>query len=232
MASGPGWPPGGVGRCCPAGGKRGGSAWRSRFPRNTGAPDGIGAVSPGAAPGPALRHPPLSAARAEVPNGAPGSDLGREYGGPPTDGTDRSKISVFRGGPQSFAPAAPGDLAAGGPPGPAVLGRPGPRPPPGVPGRVQRPPRSAGPLAHHGPLRRLTVWAVLRWPRRGAAALIRLYQLTISPVLPPSCRFTPSCSQYTREAILKYGVLRGGWMGLRRLLRCHPFHPGGYDPVP
>ncbi|MGE0354925.1 MAG: membrane protein insertion efficiency factor YidD [Gemmatimonadales bacterium] len=62
--------------------------------------------------------------------------------------------------------------------------------------------------------------------------MIRLYQLTISPVLPPSCRFTPSCSQYTREAILKYGVLRGGWMGLRRLLRCHPFHPGGYDPVP
>jgi putative membrane protein insertion efficiency factor len=64
------------------------------------------------------------------------------------------------------------------------------------------------------------------------ARLIRLYQLTISPVLPPSCRFTPSCSQYTLEAVLRYGALKGGWLGARRLLRCHPFHPGGFDPVP
>ena len=62
-------------------------------------------------------------------------------------------------------------------------------------------------------------------------ALIRGYQLVISPMLPPSCRFTPTCSVYTMEAIRRYGALRGSYMGVRRLLRCHPFHPGGYDPV-
>jgi len=63
-------------------------------------------------------------------------------------------------------------------------------------------------------------------------ALIRLYQNTISKVLPPSCRFYPSCSQYGYEAVSKYGVLRGGWLAVRRLARCHPLSPGGYDPVP
>jgi putative membrane protein insertion efficiency factor len=62
-------------------------------------------------------------------------------------------------------------------------------------------------------------------------ALIRGYQLAVSPLLPPSCRFTPTCSEYTMEAIKKYGALRGSYLGARRLLRCHPFHPGGYDPV-
>lgn len=61
--------------------------------------------------------------------------------------------------------------------------------------------------------------------------LIRVYQLLISPLLPPSCRFTPTCSDYTMQAIEKYGALRGIYLGARRLLRCHPFHPGGYDPV-
>jgi uncharacterized protein len=61
--------------------------------------------------------------------------------------------------------------------------------------------------------------------------LIRGYQLVISPMLPPSCRFTPTCSAYTLEAIQRYGALRGLYMGVRRLLRCHPFRPGGYDPV-
>ena len=61
---------------------------------------------------------------------------------------------------------------------------------------------------------------------------IRLYQITLSQVMPPSCRFYPSCSEYTLQAIAKYGVLKGGWLGARRILRCHPFHPGGYDPVP
>ncbi len=65
-----------------------------------------------------------------------------------------------------------------------------------------------------------------------ALLLIRLYQLTLSRVLPPSCRFTPSCSVYGYQAIEKYGFVKGGWLALKRLGRCHPFHPGGYDPVP
>ncbi|MEK6288216.1 MAG: membrane protein insertion efficiency factor YidD [Acidobacteriota bacterium] len=60
---------------------------------------------------------------------------------------------------------------------------------------------------------------------------IRSYRLLISPLLPPSCRFTPTCSEYAMQAIKKYGAVRGVYLGARRLLRCHPFHPGGYDPV-
>lgn len=62
--------------------------------------------------------------------------------------------------------------------------------------------------------------------------LIRFYQKTFSRVLPPSCRFTPSCSHYGYQAIEKYGVLKGGWLAIKRIARCHPFTPGGYDPVP
>ncbi|MFL6207745.1 MAG: membrane protein insertion efficiency factor YidD [Pyrinomonadaceae bacterium] len=62
-------------------------------------------------------------------------------------------------------------------------------------------------------------------------AFIRLYKVTISPLLPPACRFVPTCSEYACEAVSRHGALRGGWQSLRRLLRCHPFHPGGYDPV-
>jgi hypothetical protein len=63
-------------------------------------------------------------------------------------------------------------------------------------------------------------------------ALIRLYQMTISRVLPPSCRFYPSCSHYGYDAIRKHGAIRGSWLTLKRLARCQPFNPGGYDPVP
>ncbi|HEU0198743.1 MAG TPA: membrane protein insertion efficiency factor YidD, partial [Nevskiaceae bacterium] len=62
--------------------------------------------------------------------------------------------------------------------------------------------------------------------------LIRAYQRVISPLMGPHCRFYPSCSQYAVEAIQRYGALRGGWLALWRLLRCQPFNPGGYDPVP
>lgn len=63
--------------------------------------------------------------------------------------------------------------------------------------------------------------------------LIRFYQRSISPLFPRRCRFIPTCSEYAREAVEKYGAAKGGWLALRRFLRCHPFHKGGwYDPVP
>lgn len=64
----------------------------------------------------------------------------------------------------------------------------------------------------------------------GAAGLVRAYQLVVSPLIPPACRFYPSCSEYAREALLRHGLLRGGLKAARRLLSCHPFHPGGFDP--
>lgn len=66
----------------------------------------------------------------------------------------------------------------------------------------------------------------------GAILFIRAYQRAISPWLPRSCRFYPTCSQYAVEAIEKHGLLRGGGLAVRRVLRCHPGNPGGYDPVP
>ncbi|MGC8786215.1 MAG: membrane protein insertion efficiency factor YidD [Anaerolineae bacterium] len=68
--------------------------------------------------------------------------------------------------------------------------------------------------------------------KRVALVLIKFYQKRISPALPPSCRFVPSCSEYAYEAINRYGLWRGGWMAVKRLSRCHPLNPGGYDPVP
>ena len=64
------------------------------------------------------------------------------------------------------------------------------------------------------------------------ALLIRTYQWTLSPLLGNACRFHPSCSEYTLQAVKRFGVLRGGWMGIRRIVRCNPFVEGGYDPVP
>jgi len=71
--------------------------------------------------------------------------------------------------------------------------------------------------------------SVAMWVLRGP---IRFYQLAISPMTPSVCRYYPSCSNYAIEAIDKYGALKGGWLAIRRILRCHPFRPGGFDPVP
>ena len=62
--------------------------------------------------------------------------------------------------------------------------------------------------------------------------LIKVYRLFISPLFPPCCRFRPTCSKYALEAINRFGVLKGSWLSVKRISRCHPFHPGGYDPVP
>lgn len=71
------------------------------------------------------------------------------------------------------------------------------------------------------------------FPRLILLAFIRLYQVTLSRAMPPdTCRFYPTCSHYGYQAIFKYGVLKGGWMAFTRLLRCNPFNPGGFDPVP
>lgn len=67
---------------------------------------------------------------------------------------------------------------------------------------------------------------------RVLTGVIRLYRLVLSPWLPGHCRFYPTCSHYAEEALRRWGVLKGGWLALKRILRCHPFHPGGYDPVP
>jgi len=73
---------------------------------------------------------------------------------------------------------------------------------------------------------------IISLPARLAMLLIQTYRKLISPLLPPSCRFYPSCSAYGLEAYRTHGALAGSWLTLKRLLRCHPFHPGGIDPVP
>jgi len=62
--------------------------------------------------------------------------------------------------------------------------------------------------------------------------IIKVYKLLISPFFPNSCRFYPTCSEYSYDAIKKFGSIKGGWLGIKRISKCHPFHPGGYDPVP
>jgi putative membrane protein insertion efficiency factor len=72
---------------------------------------------------------------------------------------------------------------------------------------------------------------VRRWPRSVVTVLIRAYQVASSP-FPSPCRYTPTCSAYALEAVQRYGAVRGSWLGLKRILRCHPFRAGGADPVP
>ena len=93
-------------------------------------------------------------------------------------------------------------------------------------------PPSSGPSRSLFPVPR-SLWGWIQAPFTWSfILLVRFYQKFISPGLPPSCRFAPSCSQYTLEALQRYGALRGTWLGASRLVRCHPWHPGGYDPVP
>lgn len=120
-----------------------------------------------------------------------------------------------------------------------------------VPRSAIRDPRSSGPgpeetpgiedsqpaalNAERGTLfpRPTTLWQGLQLPLTWTAiTLVRLYQLGISPGIPSSCRFAPSCSQYMLEALQRHHALKGILLGTWRLLRCHPWHPGGYDPVP
>jgi putative membrane protein insertion efficiency factor len=81
-----------------------------------------------------------------------------------------------------------------------------------------------------------TVRALARLASRGAALLllflIQAYRMLLSPLLGGCCRYEPSCSAYAIEAVTRYGAMRGAWLALRRVLRCHPLRPGGYDPVP
>ena len=67
--------------------------------------------------------------------------------------------------------------------------------------------------------------------RKTVIAILRVYKRFLSPLLPSACRFHPTCSEYMTDAVAKYGAARGVWLGTRRLLRCHPFHEGGFDPV-
>ena len=68
--------------------------------------------------------------------------------------------------------------------------------------------------------------------KRVLIAMVKFYRSYISPMTKPCCRYIPTCSQYALEALEKYGAIKGGYLALRRILRCNPFHPGGYDPVP
>ena len=70
------------------------------------------------------------------------------------------------------------------------------------------------------------------WPARLAAQVVRVYLVGVRPLLPPACRFEPSCSEYSRQVLLTHGLAGGAWLSIRRIVRCHPWHAGGYDPPP
>src|SRR5438132_283787 len=153
-------------------------------------------------------------------------DLARESTGPPADGGHRPPLPVQRGGPQSFAAPRTGDSQTRRA---RVSARDRSR-------RARETHRVRGLLCDAA---RRTEWrreachmSVRRWPRRAVMSVIRAYQMTLSHLMFTQCRFTPSCSQYTFEAVGRHGALKGSWLGLKRILRCHPLHPGGFDPVP
>ncbi len=93
--------------------------------------------------------------------------------------------------------------------------------------------RSELPMSHSANVTAIRIIAIIMAvPRTVLILLVRAYQIVLSPLLPASCRYYPSCSTYAVEALERHGALRGGWLTLRRLARCNPFRPGGYDPVP
>src|SRR3954469_10632136 len=138
MDSAPGWPPGGAALYCPAGGRRAANGSLSRCHRSTGAPDAIGAHAAGPPARARVRYPPLPHPRPTSPPRAPGYDLDRQFNGPATGGTHCPEVPVLRGGPQSFAAPAAGDLAAGHAGPPSHRGSGDSRAPRGVPGRLRR----------------------------------------------------------------------------------------------
>jgi len=79
---------------------------------------------------------------------------------------------------------------------------------------------------------RLTSGRAMNPLQRLLVGAIRLYQVALSPYFGSQCRFSPTCSEYARQAVVRYGALKGGWLAIRRIGRCHPYHPGGHDPVP
>jgi putative membrane protein insertion efficiency factor len=220
-------------RCSRAGERRAASAWPSLCHRSTEAPDAFGAPAASSPARARVRHPPLPHPRPSPPTRAPGHDLDGKSIGPTAHGTDRSQVPVLRGGPQSFAPPTPGDLAAGASGVPAGVGHHHPSPAGSVRSQLRCatvPTRRLARSRAGGTMSWLRHFLLL--PRNVLRTAIRGYQVIVSPVLPPSCRFTPSCSQYALEAVSRHGALKGSWMAARRLARCHPFHPGGFDPVP
>src|SRR5207237_1464476 len=146
--------------------------------------------------------------------------------GPPALGHLRSTLSVHRGGPQPPAPSRERNSETRRSRDAARRRSRGAREARRVRGLLCRAARRVGGPGAPGHM------SVGRWPRGAVLALIRVYQLTLSHLVFTQCRFEPSCSRYSYEAVERYGVVRGGWLGLRRILRCHPLHPGGYDPVP
>lgn len=109
-------------------------------------------------------------------------------------------------------------------------------PAPAVPGAQPAPApvtdADGTPAPPHPPRSARAMRAISRLPGFVLIFAIRGYQVMLSPLLPSSCRYIPSCSAYAVEAVQRHGALRGGWMAVRRIGRCHPFRPGGYDPVP
>src|SRR6266496_6198727 len=207
---------------CPAGGRRGASASLSACPPSTGVTNER-AVSASRASGARLGPHGLLGAGTPRAHSTSRFGVAPESRGPAAQRDRGSPVSVHRRGAESPAPSLERDSQ--------------------TTHRVASPRRSGGACQARGvcrPVRDVThridrgrdahPVSIRRWPRLAVMALIRGYQLTLSHLVWTQCRFVPSCSRYTFEAVERYGAVRGSWLGVKRILRCHPLHPGGYDP--